>query len=329
MAAAVLAGCLAAALASGDEVSHLDLSPRPEPPTKAEVDAAIERALARERRPGPPAAPESAAAGTKQRERTATAGKRAGRRSLLPRNRVVSFYGLPGGFGVLGRRSAEGARKKLRMQARGYRARGRPAIRAFDMVATVARSCRSRRDKCRTRVPRSLVRSYLQEVRKFNGRLLLDIQPARSSFIKELEYWRRFLLKPAVGLAIDPEWNVGRHGRPGETVGSSTAKQVNKLSRRLRHMIREHKLPPKLLVVHQFRGGSIRHEGDIRRRVRVDVTLNFDGIGAPSPKRRGYRQLAERRLFNGFSLFYKLDTDLMSPKQVRRLRPRVLYAMYQ
>ena len=39
----------------------------------------------------------------------------------------------------------------------------------------------------------------------------------------------------------------------------------------------------------------------------MDVTLNYDGIGSPSAKRTGYRRLSTERLFDGFSLFYKLD----------------------
>jgi hypothetical protein len=325
-----LGGCCVAGLATASPGGDGEtLSPRPEPPSAAEVEAAIEHALDREREEMVGSAVRERSATGKTDHGAATSAKRPRRRSLFPQNRVVSLYGLPGGFGVLGRKSANGANRKIRKQARRYVGRGRPVVRAFDMVATVATSCNGRRDKCRTRVPDRLVRRYLREARDLHGYLLLDIQPARSTYIKELEHWRNFLIKPNVGLAIDPEWDVGRRGRPGETVGSSGGGKVNRLSRRLQRMIEKHRLPPKPLVVHQFRPTSVKRHESIRHRPKVDVTLNFDGIGAPKPKRRGYRQLAERRLFNGFSLFYQLDTNLMGPRRVVRLRPRVDYVMYQ
>lgn len=325
-AAAAFAGVSLAGLAAATPGEEGGLAPRPDPLSRTEVEAAIDRALATDRaalRRG------SVTPGRGAPGKRALAFKGA-RRSLFPRHRVVSLYGLPGGFGALGRKSARGARKRLAKQARAYERRGkRHVIRAFDMVATVPTDCSRRRDKCRFRVPNRLVRRYLRAVRRFNGRLLLDIGLGRSTYLKEFDHWRRFLLEPDVGLAIDPEWDVGPHGHPGETVGSSKARQVNRLSRRMQHLIDEHRLPAKLLVVHQFRRSSVRHDNQIRRRPQVDITLNFDGIGAPPPKRRGYRQLAERRLFNGFSLFYQLDSNLMSPRQVLRLRPRVDYVMYQ
>ncbi len=325
VAAAAFAGVSLAGLAGARAGEEGGLGPRPDPLSRGEVEAAIDRALATER----------AALRRGSVNRGLPPGKRAAafkgvRRSLFPRNRVVSLYGLPGGFGALGRKSARGARRRLAKQAHDYRRRGkRPVIRAFDMVATVPTDCSGRRDKCRFRVPDRLVRRYLREVRRFNGRLLLDIGLGRSTYMKEFEHWRNLLLEPDVGIAIDPEWDVGPHGEPGETVGSSRARQVNRLSHRMQHLIEEHRLPSKLLVIHQFRHTSVRNDDDIRRRAKVDITLNFDGIGAPPPKRSGYRRLAERRLFNGFSLFYQLDSNLMSPRQVLRLRPRVDYVMYQ
>jgi hypothetical protein len=325
-AAAAVAGVSLAGLATATPGEEPGLAPRPDPLSRAEVEAAVDRALATER---------TALRGGSVTSSRSVTGKGAPsfkgvRRSLLPRNRVVSLYGLPGGFGALGRKSASGARRRLAKQARWYKRRGkRPVIRAFDLVATVPTSCSGRRDKCRFRIPDRLVRRYLHEVRRFNGRLLLDIGLGRGTYIQEFKHWRRFLLEPDVGLAIDPEWDVGPRGEPGETVGSSRARQVNLLSRRMQRLINQHRLPSKLLVIHQFRHTSVRNDDDIKRRPKVDITLNFDGIGAPRPKRRGYTHLAERRLFNGFSLFYKLDTNLMSPRQVLRLHPHVDYSMYQ
>ena len=74
---------------------------------------------------------------------------------------------------------------------------------------------------------------------------------------------------------------------------------------------------------------SIRHRGQLKERNRVDFTLNFDGIGRKRPKKSGYESLQHPPLWNGFSLFYKLDTNLMTPAEVMRLKPKPDYVMYQ
>ena len=93
--------------------------------------------------------------------------------------------------------------------------------------------------------------------------------------------------------------------------------------------MRENDLPPKLLVVHQFRRGMIRGKARIRPRRGVQVLLNFDGIGSPAAKAVGYAALSSPTLFNGFSLFYQRDTPLMRPGAVLALEPEPDFLLYQ
>jgi hypothetical protein len=250
---------------------------------------------------------------------------------LLPRNRIVALYGSSHpGFGVLGRKTPKDARAKLKHQVKPYERKGnRAVVPAFDLVATVATHCESRRDKCRTRLSKSTVQKYLDTIRAINGRLILDIQPARSTFLDEVKHWHDFLLQPDVGVGLDPEWNVGPHGDPGETVGSVSFKKLNKVSDKLEGMAEDHNLADKPMIIHQFRKGSIHHRNRVKLRKKVDVVLNFDGIGSRQAKKAGYKRLLQPPLFNGFSLFYKLDSGLMSPGQVLNLKPKPDYVMYQ
>jgi hypothetical protein len=253
------------------------------------------------------------------------------RRSLFPGNRVVSLYGSAGGFGVIGRKSVKGAARKLRKQMRPYRRQSnKPIIGGFDLVAVIATSCSGRRDKCRVRVSKSIIRRYLRKIRAMNGRLILDIQPARSNVLNEIEHLAPFIRQPEVDVAIDAEWNVGRRGVPGQDVGSITAKKLNKASAKIQGIAERNNLPDKLMIVHQFREGSIKNDNAVRKRGKVDTTFNFDGIGGRKAKRQGYRNLASKRVFDGFSLFYKLDAKpLMTPKGVLGLNPSPNYVMYQ
>ena len=198
----------------------------------------------------------------------------------------------------------------------------KPIVRGFDIIATIVTPCSGRRDKCRTHQSRSVLRRYLKEARQLNGRLILDIQPGRASVNSEIGHWRKFVKKPDVDVAIDPEWNMGPGEEPGEDQGSIRAGEVNDASAKIQRMIDAENLPDKMLIIHQFREGSIKNDSNVQQRDGVDVVFNFDGIGSPSAKKAGYRNLHQAGIFDGFSLFYRLDNNLMSPGQVMDLNPQ-------
>lgn len=315
-ATAVLLACLLVGWnAGGAGAAEEEAAQRPEPPTATEAKRWEKSFLRSEGEAKAPA--------------RAPATRLRGRR-LFGENRVLSLYGAAGGFGVIGRKSLNGAARKLRRQLRPYRRRSqKPVLGAFDLVAVIATQCDGPRDKCRVRVSDATIRRYLDKISDMNGRLILDIQPGRANVLDEMRHLRPFLRQPNVDVAIDAEWNVGRREHPGQDAGSIQAERINKATRLLRRIQERHGLPPKLLIIHQFQRRAVRNRNDIKTPAKVDVTINFDGIGSPSAKRAGYRTISSPRLFNGFSLFYKLDENLMSPKAVLRLEPKPNYVMYQ
>ena len=310
------AACVATGLTvAGAGTAAPGLAQRPAPPTAAEVarwQAEFMRSEGSARKVAPAAAPRAPGAG------------------LFPGKRVLSLYGAAGGFGVIGRKSVRGAGKKLKKQIEPYRKRSnKPVVPAFDLVAVIATQCGGRRDKCRVRVSDSIIERYLQKIRNLNGRLILDIQPGRADVLDEIRHLRPFLRESNVDVAIDAEWNVGRNEEPGQDAGTIQAERINKAIGAIRRIQERQGLPPKLLVIHQFKRSSVKHRGDIHRPSNLDVTINFDGIGSPSAKRAGYAQIHSGRQYNGFSLFYKLDQNLMSPSAVLGLDPKPSYVMYQ
>jgi hypothetical protein len=250
---------------------------------------------------------------------------------VLPDNRVVAFYGAPQmGQTILGMRRPPAAARKLAAQSAPYADLGdRPVVGAFDLVAVFATAAGGPDNRYRTRQDPQVIEIYLEQARAVDARLMLDIQPGRSTFARELDVLGDWVVQPDVDVAIDPEWNVGRRGIPGRTEGKVTAKEVNAVSKKLAAIVKANDLPPKLLVVHQFRRGSIRQRSRIRSRSGVQIVLNFDGIGSPGPKEAGYGALSEPPLFNGFSLFYSRDTPLMKPAAVLGLDPVPDFLLYQ
>ena len=258
-----------------------------------------------------------------------------GGRSVFPQHRVVGFYGAPQAkqLGELGIGSPASAAKRLRRQVKPYARRSRqPILPVFELLGTIALSHPGEDGKYRARQPNSIIRKYARTARRNKFLLMLDIQPGRARFIDEVRHLRRWLRLPFVSVALDPEWNMGDHGVPGQEIGSVSAKMVNRVTRFLTGIVRRQDLPQKLVVVHQFTDSMIRHKDDLKVRPGVDMVLNADGFGSQEAKRSKYEQLSPSRhsgLFPGFKLFYEEDTDLMSPKQVMRLDPRPRFVVYE
>jgi hypothetical protein len=315
LACSVLGGSLA--LASGAEVSS-DPAARAAPPTSSEIDIPAREAIGRRAlRIGSGGVPTPDASDS---------------RRLFPGTRVVAVYGAPQlGATIVGKRSPNGAAlEATRLATRFGEVSSPPAQPAIDLIATVANADPGSDGLYRTRQDRDLIEAYLGAARRAGGRLVLDVQPGRARFIREVKALEPFLREPDVDVALDPEWNVGRGGVPGVTQGSVSARQVNKVARYMAGVVEANGLPQKGLFVHQFREGSVTSRGQIQQLGGdVAVTLNFDGIGSPAPKIAGYRALSRPGLFNGFSIFVSRDSNVMGFKRIAALKPPADYVMYQ
>jgi hypothetical protein len=257
---------------------------------------------------------------------------RGGRR-IFPSHTVVAFYGAPqhDELGTLGVGTPAAAGRRLERQARPYRRAGRPLLPAFELIATIAQAAPGDdADHSQRQSPRT-IRRYLRAARAHRALLILDIQPGRAPFMREVRAFRRFLREPDVSLALDPEWSMAPGQLPGQQIGSTDAATVNEVSRYLSRIVQEGGLPQKLLVVHRFTEDMIRDENRLSREPGVALTVNIDGFGDRPNKIAKYRQLTRGRhdRHHGLKLFYREDTDLMPPRRVMRLRPRPELIVYE
>lgn len=254
-----------------------------------------------------------------------------GGRQVLPGHRVVALYGAPQDpeLGALGIGSPDAAGRRLVRQARAYRAPGAKVLPAMELLASVVNRSPGDDGRYRTRQPDRVIRRYLRAARRVHALLILDIQPGRSDFPTEARVLEKWLAQPDVSLALDPEWRMGPGEVPGQRIGSVDVAEVNTVARRLSQIARRRRLPQKLLVVHQFTLDMVRGRNALARPPGVLPVLDVDGFGDQAQKRAKYRELAQRRLPNGFKLFYKEDTGLMRPSQVGTLRPRPPFVVYE
>jgi hypothetical protein len=257
---------------------------------------------------------------------------RGGRR-IFPDHTVVAFYGAPQSeeLGALGTGTPAAVARRLERQARRYRGGGRTLLPAFELIATIVQSAPGEDgDHSQRQTPRT-IRRYLRAARTHRALLILDVQPGRAPFMREVKAYRRFLREPDVSLALDPEWSMAPGQLPGQQIGSTDAATVNEVSRYLSRIVREGDLPEKLLVVHRFTHDMIRDDDRLERHPGVALTVNVDGFGDRPNKIAKYREFTRGRRdrHHGFKLFYREDTNLMSPRRVLRLRPRPELIVYE
>jgi hypothetical protein len=256
-----------------------------------------------------------------------------GGRTIFPDYTVVAFYGAPQTeeLGALGVGSPAEAGRRLERQARRYRRRGRPVLPAFELIATIVQAAPGDdADHSQRQTPRT-IRRYLRAARARRALLILDIQPGRAPFMREVRAFRRFLEEPDVSLALDPEWSMVPGQLPGQQIGSTDAATVNRVSRYLSRIVRAGDLPQKLLVVHRFTQDMIQDDRRLERHPGVALTVNVDGFGDQPNKISKYREFTRGRRdrHHGFKLFYEEDINLMTPRQVLRLRPRPELVVYE
>ncbi|MDP9346442.1 MAG: hypothetical protein M3P44_12125 [Actinomycetota bacterium] len=247
-----------------------------------------------------------------------------GGRTIFPRFRIVAFYGAPqdAELGELGIGTPASAGRRLLDAARPYQRKTRPVLPAMELVATVANDDPGTDGLYRSRQTDAVVGRYLKAARKVKALLLLDIQPGHADFMSESEHLARWLREPDVGLALDPEWHTPGVV-PGTRIGSTNARAVNEVSRWLATMVREHDLPQKLFVVHQFTSDMVADKQAVERPRELAVTMNVDGFGSRANKVSKYRLFTHDgvRFNDGFKLFYREDVGLMKPRSVLGLTP--------
>ncbi len=256
-----------------------------------------------------------------------------GGRQLLPDRRIVAYYGAPQDeeLGALGIGTPGDAARRLQRQAQSYAEAGRPVLPALELIAVVAAAQPGEGNRYNTRQDDATIDRYLRAARRAKALLVLDIQPGRSDFYTEARRLERWLAEPDVGLAIDPEWRMGPDEVPGQVIGHVDAGEVNAVTAWLSGIATRNQLPQKLFLIHQFTNDMV-DDTKLQERPGLAMVLNADGFGSPALKKAKYRAFTSspRRFFGeGFKLFYREDTNLMTPRQVLRLRPPPDVVVYE
>lgn len=249
----------------------------------------------------------------------------------LDRHRVVAFYGVPGVpvLGTLGSGSASAVVARLETQAAPYQTAERPVLPAFEIIATVAQATAGRDGDYSAPIDPDTAWEYLEAVRSVGGHVVLDFQPGQASYLDQFELFADLIAQPDVHLALDPEWDMLPGQVPGQVVGHTTAADINVVMAWIDDLVTEHRLPPKLLIVHQFQTQMIRDRPALSPPDSVQLLLQMDGHGGRALKTGNYARLADSRFYDGFKIFYQRDTPVLEPAEVLELDPEVDLISYQ
>jgi hypothetical protein len=270
------------------------------------------------------------------------AGPKAAPGAILPAKRIVAYYGNPHSkrMGVLGEYPVDEMLTRLDREVKRWNAAdpSTPVQPALHLVATVAQGAAGTDGMWRRREDPAMIEKVYGWAKRRDALLFVDIQVGHSTVQQELPALMKFLERPDVHLGLDPEFSMHHDKagvRPGAKIGTMTAADVNYVIRQLDQLVRDKKLPPKVLVVHRFTRKMVPDAEAIRPTANVQVVMDMDGWGPPWLKFDSYRDyiVSHPVQYTGFKLFYKNDTKkgdaLLTPKELLALRPRPAYIQFQ
>ncbi len=255
---------------------------------------------------------------------------------LFPMRKIVALYGNPTtpALGVLGHQGLTASIARAKAVAGQYdRLTKVPVIPAFEIIATVAQGSPGPTGSYSYESPVSSLRPWVNAATAAGMYVILDLQPGRDNLLAQARHYRSLLLKPDVGLALDPEWKLQPGQVPLRQIGSVSIAEINSVVNWLAQLAARHHLPQKLLELHQFRLSMIQDEVRLNTRHNdLAIVINMDGQGAPSVKQQTWAGIigaAPRGVHFGWKDFYVKDKPMLGPTATIEHSPTPVLISYQ
>lgn len=280
------------------------------------------------------ALPLAGAVGTTAATRTRTARAAAYPQVIIPKSRILSYYGYPGNelMGILGEYSPQDLLPILQEQGAAYEAADpeTPLALAYEVIGSVAQADAGEDGNFLARIDSDTLDEYADFCLENDLLMIIDVQFGLESVQSEIDAFRPWLELPHVHLALDPEFAIKPGEQPGVDLGTMTAEDIAYAQRFLVRLAEDKKLPPKILIVHQFNFYTLPDKENIEPMDGLQFVLEVDGWGPPEDKRETYRVLTEDPIeYHGFKLWYRQDEPLMTPEEVLALDPSPDIVIYQ
>ncbi len=255
---------------------------------------------------------------------------------LFPEHTIVAMYGTPGVpvLGVLGEQGLEASIDRAKSHANKYAdLLDTTVIPGFEIIATVASASAGHDGNYSNELPIDELLRWASAAGDAGMYVVIDLQPGRTDFLTQARRYEPLLELPWVGIALDPEWRLEPHQRHLVQIGSVDAAEVNQVIGYLAGLVQTHNLPPKLLVLHQFRLDMIEHRGQVEvDHEEVTVLIHADGQGSQPAKQETWRRLHKDApaVAWGWKNFYDEDLPMLSAEQtIAQVSPTPQLITYQ
>ncbi len=259
--------------------------------------------------------------------------------AILPNNRIIAYYGnlYSKRMGILGELPKDEMLQKLEDEVASWQAADTTtkAIPALHYIATTAQIEPGKANLHRLRMPFNQIDTIMDWAKSIDALVFLDIQVGHSNLKDEVTALEPYLKLPEVHLGIDPEFSMKNGEVPGTKIGTFSAADINVAIDILADLVREHNLPPKVLVIHRFTQGMVTNYKDIKTVPEVQVVIDMDGFGEKALKKSTYQRYIFREpvQFTGVKIFYKNDNrngaQMFTPADLLEFTPRPIYIQYQ
>ncbi len=255
---------------------------------------------------------------------------------LFPMRKIVALYGNPTtpALGVLGHQGLTASIARAKAVAAQYNKFAKvPVIPAFEIIATVAQGSPGPTGSYSYESSLASLRPWVNAATRAGLYVILDLQPGRDNLLAQAKVYQRLLVRPNVGLALDPEWKLQPGQRPLRQIGSVSITEINSVVNWLSRLTARHHLPQKLLELHQFRLSMIQNEARLNtRRDDLAIVINMDGQGPPSTKNQtwaGIISAAPHGVHFGWKDFYVKDKPMLGPSATIHRTPVPVLISYQ
>jgi hypothetical protein len=279
--------------------------------------------------------------------------------AILPKNRVVAFYAIPGAPATgPAYQLTDTMLEQLKQQGAAYEQIDpeHPVKLGIDLVVSVPDGSPGPQHTYSHHVDEATIQQYIDFCQEHDLLLFLDLNFGQSAIMPEVNFFLPYLQKYSfVHMAVDPEWMFPRHdGVPGTNLSNVRASDLNPIIEAVAEIPMKYHVPRKMLIIHQYRpsGDDLKNPYDaskaeiadkrnLRFDPRVDVVLHVDSVGGypgdHEDKVEQYTQWVQGDMqkynnfkYGGFKIFYKIEskTGIMTPDEVMKLDPAPLVITY-
>ncbi len=251
--------------------------------------------------------------------------------------RYVAFYGHPeaDSLGALGQQDGPAATlERMQPLLEAYTGDGHQVIPTFEMIASVASAGPGEDGDYSTEWPHETFLPWIDFAAENGIYVVLDLQSGRSDFLSQAQFYEEMLLRPNVGLALDPEWRLTDDQVHLEQIGSVRASEVNQVVQWLGDLVRDNGLPQKMIIVHQFRHSMIQDRETLESRPELQMIIQMDGEGAENLKDNTWNAITSGTEDAHWSwgwknFFVRDDGGPPSPESTMSKVPTPVFVSYQ